>query len=197
MKSSVFLIILVFISFFGFAQIKAVLPYYEIPPASDHFSAGTVAARIIDGLGFRYYWATDSLRPEDLAFTPGPDSRTSLETLDHIHDLSRIIANSVLMKENLPGVAKSQMSFEEMRKSTLENFSTAANMLRESSDEDFEKFNLVFRRDDSTRTFPFWNQLNGPIADALWHVGQVVTLRRLSGNPFTNKVSVFNGTVSN
>jgi hypothetical protein len=35
--------------------------------------------------------------------------------------------------------------------------------------------------------------INGPIADALWHAGQVVTLRRVSGNPINPKVSVFNG----
>lgn len=43
--------------------------------------------------------------------------------------------------------------------------------------------------------FPFWNMLNGPIADALWHVGQVVSFRRSSGNPFNSKVSVFSGKV--
>lgn len=37
--------------------------------------------------------------------------------------------------------------------------------------------------------------LNGPIADALWHVGQVVSFRRSSGNPFNSKVSVFSGKV--
>ena len=35
----------------------------------------------------------------------------------------------------------------------------------------------------------------GPIADALWHVGQVVTFRRSSGNPFNSKASVFTGKV--
>ena len=43
---------------------------------------------------------------------------------------------------------------------------------------------------------PFWNIINGPIADALWHCGQVVMLRRASGNPFNAKVNVFKGKVS-
>jgi hypothetical protein len=34
-----------------------------------------------------------------------------------------------------------------------------------------------------------------PISDALWHCGQVVSLRRASGNPFSSKVSVFTGKV--
>ena len=41
--------------------------------------------------------------------------------------------------------------------------------------------------------FPFWNIINGPISDALWHCGQVVMLRRASGNPFNSKVNVFSG----
>ena len=32
--------------------------------------------------------------------------------------------------------------------------------------------------------YPFWSLLNGPIADMIWHVGQVVTFRRSLGNPF-------------
>ena len=45
-------------------------------------------------------------------------------------------------------------------------------------------------------TFPFWNHLNGPIADALWHSGQIVSNRRASGNPLNSKVNVFIGKTS-
>ena len=34
------------------------LPYYQIPEYPAEFTAETVAARMIDGLGFRYRWAT-------------------------------------------------------------------------------------------------------------------------------------------
>ena len=42
-------------------------------------------------------------------------------------------------------------------------------------------------------TFPFWNQINGPISDAIWHSGQVVMNRRASGNPLRKGVNVFLG----
>ena len=42
-------------------------------------------------------------------------------------------------------------------------------------------------------TFPFWNMINGPISDAIWHSGQVVANRRASGNPINPKVNVFIG----
>jgi hypothetical protein len=39
---------------------------------------------------------------------------------------------------------------------------------------------------------PFWHIINGPIADALTHVGQINSFRRLAGNP-TPKAKVFLG----
>jgi hypothetical protein len=46
-------------------------------------------------------------------------------------------------------------------------------------------------------SFPFWNQINGPISDALWHCGQVVMNRRASGNPLQKGVNVFIGKTTN
>ncbi|UCG69459.1 MAG: hypothetical protein JSV09_00075 [Thermoplasmata archaeon] len=33
------------------------------------------------------------------------------------------------------------------------------------------------------RDFPIWNIINGPLCDALTHVGQLASWRRLNGNP--------------
>ena len=41
------------------------LNFKEIPAYPASYSAGNVVVRIIDGLGYRYYWATDGLRSED------------------------------------------------------------------------------------------------------------------------------------
>ena len=60
------------------------LPYYEVPDYYSEYTAGTVAARMIDGLGFRYRWATEDLREEDLKFRPSEGARSTLETIDHI-----------------------------------------------------------------------------------------------------------------
>ena len=49
--------------------------------------------------------------------------------------------------------------------------------------------------DEEKVEFPFWNQLNGPIEDAVWHSGQIVAFRRASGNPISKKISVFTGKV--
>lgn len=171
------------------------LPYREIPAYPDSFSAESVVARMVDGLGFRFYWATEGLRPEDLAFRPSPEARTSGETIDHILGLSSIILNAVQKRPNArSGEEASPLSFEAKRKMTLENLKTSSDLLKNSVGR-LEDYDIVFVNGDAKAEFPFWNMLNGPIADALWHTGQVVSFRRSSGNPFNSKASVFTGTV--
>src|SRR5580698_10009776 len=84
------LCIILFTSLAAMAQ-RDSAPYASFPPAPDHYSAGTAVSRLLDGLGFRYYWATEGLRPVDLAFRPNSEARTSQETLEHIYGLSTMI----------------------------------------------------------------------------------------------------------
>ena len=195
MKSQ--LALLSFLFFFNeiTAQDKS-LPYYEIPSYPETYTAATVAARLIDGVGFRYYWATEGLRPEDLSHKPSKEARTSIETLAHIYELSSMIVNSTRKVPNVSGAEEPTLSFAEMRKKTLENLKSASDLLKASKEGELNDFKIVFKNDKGSREFPFWNQLNGPIADALWHIGQVVSFRRSSGNPINPKVEVFTGKLS-
>ncbi len=162
------------------------LPYYEIPEAPNEFTAGTTASRMVDGLGFRFYWATEGLTEKDLAFKPTDESRTTGETIDHILGLSQVILNATLKVVN--GGKQPVMTFAEKRKKTLENLQQASKILKESTD--VSDYKLIFGETE----IPFWNVINGPISDALWHTGQVVSFRRSSGNPFPKGVSVLRGT---
>jgi len=170
------------------------LPYRQIPDYPSHYTAATVTARLVDGLGFRYYWATEGLRPEDLSFSPNGDARTTQETLIHIYELSRNIFNSV---KQIPNTSEKtpEMTFGELRQKTLENLKATSDQLMISKDEDLVNYNMVFKRESGSRELPFWNEINGPISDALWHVGQVVSFRRSSGNPFNSKANVLVGKV--
>jgi len=147
------------------------LPYYELPEASETFTAGTVAARQVDALGFRFYHATDNLNEKDLAYKADKEARTVSETVTHIYDLSKIILNSTLKKAN--DRAKETMTFEEKRATTLNNLKQAADILRAS--EDISQFKIIFGANE----IPFWNNINGPIADAIWHCGQIASFRRI------------------
>jgi hypothetical protein len=184
MKAITLLFVLI-VTTLTMAQNEEKLPYYEIPEHAERYTAGTVASRMVDGLGFRYYWATEGLRPEDLIYKASETGRTTNQTIDHIYGLSSFILNAI-SESGKKNKDSKVMSFDEKRKLTLLNFEKASTILLNT--EDISKY-------DNDR-FPFWNIINGPIADALWHCGQVVMLRRASGNPFNSKVSVFNGKVS-
>jgi hypothetical protein len=185
--------LLVMINFAAFAQTD--LPYREIPEYPSLYTAGTVTARVLDGLGFRYYWATEGLRTEDLQFQPNKDGRTSLETITHIYELSLTIINAARSVPTDNTVAKPTLSFDEMRRKTLENIRDASVIMKGLSDQQVSQLKVIFKSERGTSEFPFWNELNGPIADAIWHTGQVVSFRRGSGNPFNAKASVFTGKV--
>jgi hypothetical protein len=172
---------------------EKMLPYHEIPDYPSEYNACTVAARMLDGLGFRYYWATEGLRAEDLSYRPGEDARTTSETLEHIQGLTSVVLNAVKQQPTIRSSTAEELTFEQRRKQTLLNIKEASDILKVSEDEDMAKFDIVFQRGDQSNAFPFWNNLNGPLADALWHVGQVVSFRRSSGNPLNPKVSVFQG----
>lgn len=81
--------------------------------------------------------------------------------------------------------------FEEKRNLTLENIRQASEILKGSSGEDLARYDMIF----PSAEFPFWNLLNGPIADAINHVGQIITFRRTNGNPINQNISVLQGRV--
>ncbi len=181
---------------FAYSHINAqemALPYEQIPEAPQNFEAQNILSRMIDGLGFRYYWATEDLRPEDLLFTPGNDGRNCGETLDHILGLSNTILNAA---KNVPNVRNdfSDLSWEEKRARTLKNLKEASDLFRDMKPKQLEKHMVIFERDGKRSEFPLWNLMNGPLADAINHVGQIVSFRRSAGNPLPKGVNVFRGT---
>ncbi|MEY3422537.1 MAG: hypothetical protein RIR48_2854 [Bacteroidota bacterium] len=168
------------------------LPFQDITEYPSSFSSEHFVARMIDGLGFRFYWATEGLTDADLSFRPNPDARSSEETIDHILGLSGMIINSIKNKPNLSsGEETSPKTFSEKRQIVLNNLFEARQLLMSSVK--VEDIKIIFIRKDVRTELPVWNLINGPIADAIWHVGQVVSFRRSSGNPFNGKVNVMMG----
>ena len=167
--------------------------YYQIPDTPAEYSATTVAARLVDGLGFRFFWATEGITAKDLEYKPVNDSRTMMETIEHINGLTTVLLNAVNKRPTVSGGAPVKLSFAELREKILVNIKTASDILK-TSDARLEDFDMVFERPAGKQEYPFWNLINGPIADALWHVGQVVTFRRSAGNPLPKGVNVLTGT---
>lgn len=174
------------------AQIIDSLPYHQIPDYPEGYTSGNIVSRLIDGLGFRYYWATEGLTEKDLAYRPSEDARNTLETIEHIYSLSRAIVNAPSQRPNVRG-EREELTYEELRSKTLRNFEQASKLLLGKTEKDIADFPIIFQRGEEKFEFPFWNLINGQIADAIYHTGQIVTLRRASGNPINPKVNVFMG----
>ena len=173
------------------------LPYHQIPEYPEDYGPGNVVGRMIDGLGYRFYWATDGLRPEDLQYKPSEDGRSVLETLQHIYGMSETVLEAPKREPSIRPKDFSQLTFEELRKGTLDNLFAASNLLKGQSKEAFEDFQITFQRGDNQSSFKYWHMLNGMLADCIYHTGQIVLMRRSNGNPQNPKVSVFLGKTAN
>ncbi len=190
-----FSILLTTVLFSQEKEMEKEVPFYSIPDAAESYTPASVAARMIEGLGFRYRWATENLTEHDLAYAPDSTARTSMQTMEHILGLSNTILNAVKNAPNTRSSSDEEPSWEEIRLQTLNNFQQASELLKADIDTDLNDHKIIFKRGDRTSEFPFWNLINGPISDALWHCGQVVSFRRASGNPMNPNVNVFRGTI--
>lgn len=169
------------------------LPYREIPPYPSDYASGNLVARMIDGLGYRYYWATDGLTEKDLGHTPSEKGRSAMETLVHIYVLSQSILKTNQGEPVLRLDRENNHSFKELRKMTLNNFKKASDLVLSKDISDLEQLSIVFEEEGNKSEFPYWNIINGMIADCIHHTGQVVLMRRASGNPQNPNVNVFLG----
>ncbi|GAA4278221.1 hypothetical protein JJQ60_16230 [Aquimarina mytili] len=199
MKGMIMLILFFSFTLIGYCQNSDTmkLPYEQIPEAPDDYTSGNVIARFIDGLGYRYYWATEGLTEKDLQFSPSEEARTTLQTIEHVYGLSIGILNA---PQNLPNIRTTDtlnLSFDELRKQTLLNLKKASALFSGKSAEEVSKYKVIFQSKEKTREFPYWNMINGQISDAIYHVGQIVSFRRSSGNAMNSKVSVFLGKTGN
>lgn len=170
------------------------LPYADISETPEEFTIGNFASRMVDGLGFRFYWATEKLTAENIAYRPSEEARSIEETIDHIVSLTTILKNAVMKRPTTFPIDLEGPDFWDKRAMILDNIEDASAILANSEPADFEEYEMTFvYPDGNSVTHPFWNLINGPIEDAVWHTGQVVSMRRAAGNPFDGKVSVLRG----
>lgn len=171
-----------------------VLPFYQIPAYPESYTPGNVNARYIDGLGYRYYWASKDLTDKNLSYRPSVENRDIMETLQHIYNLSVMIVNGTTQRVNETSTStSSSTSYQELRTNTLLNFKQAREQLIGLSNEEVAALKIIFGSGDKRQEIPFWHMMNGPIADAIYHTGQLVTMRRSAGNPMDARVNVFSG----
>ena len=153
--------------------------YYRIPTYPDHLSSTTVLVRMLDGLGFRFYWATEGLRAEDYAFRPAKDTMSIEELVTHVWSLMNWVSSSALKR-----LYEKPKDSPAARMDALRIIHDLKEVMLAMSDEDLGNLRI--------RDKPFWNLINGPFSDALTHTGQINSFRRLAGNPVAG-ANVFEG----
>jgi hypothetical protein len=129
-------------------------------------------ARMVDGLAFRYYWATEGLSEEEMSFRPGLESMSLCQLLAHVLGLVSLV-DERFGGEKRPE-APPATDVESLRGNTLQRLAALGARLVDMSEEE-----IAVDRGPP----PFWIMINGPLSDALTHVGQVNAWRRLAGNP--------------
>ena len=116
---------------------------------------------------------------------------SGFETIEHIYSLSGVILAACEQRASIRSQEADKLDFKEMRKRTLNNLMKASEILKMA--ENLEEYPIIFTRGERSSEYPFWHLINGPIADAIYHTGQVVAYRRASGNPLPPGVRVLTG----
>ena len=153
--------------------------FYRIPEYPEHVCSGSILTRLFDGLGFRFYWATEGLSEKEYNFRPSEDCMSIGELISHIWRL----VNWINISFNNLGFHRPDETIKIIDQ-TLEIIQNLRETTIDMKNGEITKIKI--------RDYPFWHIINGPLADALTHVGQINSFRRLAGKP-VSKANVFTG----
>lgn len=167
--------------------------YKNLATPAETVNSITILSRQFQGLGFRYYWATHKLRSVDLNYRPTDESRSTFEIMEHIYGLCFTVVNTLEGHTNIRPVKPLEMDGKQLRLQTLAIIHKAEHTLMAMNASSLETKTIIFSTSKGISTFPFMYLMNGPLLDALTHVGQILSFRRTSGNPQEAGVNVFLG----
>ena len=163
------------------------LPYNTIPDYPADMNASNIMLRLVDSIGFRYRWATEGLREEDMQFQACDSSMDMLALMKHVNWLLNVSEAYITGKDMVP---VKDVGLEERRKETLATVIRMREALSELDDEYLAK--RMYKPPWREGEYPIWTLINGPLSDSLTHVGQIASWRRIHGNPIPG-ANVFDG----
>jgi hypothetical protein len=167
---------------------KTSFDFRSLPPGPENVTGSAVLVRMVEGIGFRFTWATEDLRESDLSFRPTPETMCIAEQAGHVLGLVSWVALAAGAIPAGPQKTESPPPFPEVRQQILEVLSLLRARLADMSDGEIG----TIRIGSHAGPVPWPHIVNGPLADALTHIGQIAVLRRASGNPVP-KANVFLG----
>ncbi len=144
------------------------MPFYCVTGYPEKVNAPNIIVRMVDGLGFRFAWATEGLDEADYAFAPGEGCNSLGWMVRHIWGLTNWIHMHVI-----GGQSARPESLCAQRNHALEMLWGLRNHFARMTDEELAAIRVG--------EHPFWHMINGPMSDALTHVGQIRYVRVLMG----------------
>lgn len=158
-----------------------------IPHDPSVFNGSSVLQRMVEAILIRYTIAIKDMTDEAKNFRATPESMSMLELQKHILLLILWVSKSLDMDIEIKEKAETFSQFETQIKETTGNLSKHISLL---TDEELSTKTIYLKRSDTY--YSIWYMIHGPLADAIHHIGQIVTWRRISGNPI-NQISPFTG----
>jgi hypothetical protein len=162
--------------------------FRTLPPGPATVTGSAVLVRMVEGIGFRFLWATESLRDADLSFRPTPETMNIDELARHVLGLATWVAVAAGALPEAPQAPGPAASFPEVRQRVLDVLARLHARFAAMRDDEIAAIRISPREE----SWPWPHLVNGPLADALTHIGQINVLRRANGNP-TPKANVFLG----
>ena len=121
------------------------------PPSS----ANGVLLRLIDSLGYRFYWATEGLTADDEPFSPGHGAMPIGKLIEHVWEMFNWIHLNVLGAEWPEGRPSEALDILHAVRDHVSGIDEQALFALTINDH------------------PFWHMISGPLSDALTHVSQI------------------------
>ena len=162
--------------------------FRSLPPGPEAVTGSAVLVRLVEGIGFRFAWASEGLRESDLSWRPTPETMSIAELAGHVLELVAWVAFSAGAIPVGPQKPESAPPFPEVRQRVLEVLALLRARLALMRDEEISTIRIGSR----AGPVPWPHIVNGPLADSLTHIGQINVLRRANGNPVP-KANVFLG----
>ena len=143
---------------------------------------------MLDGLAFRYYWATDGLTESDLSYTPGNGGRTLYQTLNHIYNMVDFAGNIVAGYVTQFPEIEHNLTFSTLRGETLNRIEEIKHQCLELPENVLKERRIKGESDGNPFEMPLLYFFNGPLPETFYHLGQIVSFRRTLGNPIDQHV---------
>ncbi len=167
--------------------------FNEMGDHPEKFSICTSISQTLNGFAFRYFWATDGLSEDDLSYQPGNEGRTIYQTLNHIYKMIDFLGCTI---EGTPSDFPETdfgFSLDELRENTLDRIEAIRDSCSSMADETLTEKKIKINFQGTPVEYPLWYLFNGPLPDAFYHLGQIVSFRRTIGKPVDPYLEPFVG----